>query len=151
VICERAILRCPPRPPMFAESYRVSSPIASLCAMKVSRREEGSTRIGLPSIARRGNTPWPFYGIRCTSSRNPDLVSKDGSHGRITESAKRPRPTDQTESELSIKMFTQPRLRRFLSRDKVHNFDVSYKPRCYLSPSEECTFRICLKSIYQPI
>lgn len=47
-------------------------------------------------------------------------------------------------------MFTQPRLRRFLSRDKVHNFDVSYKPRCYLSPSEESTFRICLKSIYQP-
>lgn len=63
-----------------------------------------------------------------------------------------PRPTDQTDSELSIKMFTQPRLRRFLCLAiKYITLTSRVHHRCYLSPSEECTFRICLKSIYQPI
>ncbi|KYM78613.1 hypothetical protein ALC53_10955 [Atta colombica] len=70
-----------------------------------------------------------FMGFKCTS----------------------PRPTDQTDSKLSIKMFAQPRLRRFLSRDKVHNFRTTYKPCCYLHPSENSTFHICLRFVYQSI
>lgn len=150
MICERAILRCPPRPSLCSLDSIAFRVLRLSARWKRSRDERRRIRPDYPRSLDEG-TPWPFYGIKCTSSRNPDLVSKDESHGRITESAKQPRPTDQTDPELSIKMFTQPRLRRFLSRDKVHNFDVSYKPRCYLSPSEECTFRICLKSIYQPI
>jgi len=139
VICEQTILQC-----LLLSRFILY--ISPFCATKeICARKDLTNNEYLDM-----GTPWPFYGIWMYIIAKSEIQiwareQTAESLRRITESAKW--PTDQTDSELSIKMFAQPRLRRFLSRDKVHNFGAAYKPCCYLRPSEECTFRICLKFI----
>lgn len=69
----------------YARFYRVFR-VLRFSARRRFRDEKDPT--SYQTTPDRGNTPWPFYGIKRASSRNPDLVSEDGSHERITESAK---------------------------------------------------------------
>ncbi|KYN38284.1 hypothetical protein ALC56_07324 [Trachymyrmex septentrionalis] len=87
--------------------------------------------------ARRGATHrGRFMGFRCTSLQSLKSRSELGDkRGGISPSDLRkarngPGQLIKQTAKLSIKMFAQPRLRRFLSRDKVHNFRTAYKPRC---------------------
>ncbi|EGI57273.1 hypothetical protein G5I_14743 [Acromyrmex echinatior] len=78
-----------------------------------------------------------FMGFKCTSLRSLKSRSELGdkrqnlSAGlRKARNEREPRPTDQTDSKLSIKMFAQPHLRRFLSRDKRYVVYVEKNSIC---------------------